>query len=333
MKTHTATVSEDQAGQRLDKVLAELLPLSRARVQQLIEEGQVTRSGAAVKSSSVKVKEGEAYEIVEPELRALDLTPANIALTIIHEDDDLLIIDKPVGMTVHPAPGAGQSTLVHALLNHCGATLSGIGGVARPGIVHRIDKDTSGLLAVAKHDAAHHSLAAQLKSRELKRRYICYAWGHLSPREGQIDAPLARNPKYRKQMAVVEGGKHAITHYTTETVFMAKGSIAPLASKIHCELDTGRTHQIRVHMAHKRCPLIGDSLYGIAPGTRASRLKGQHIKIPQETLDFLTGFPRQALHAAELGLIHPTTGEEMTFFSQLPADLQALEQALLTLTK
>jgi 23S rRNA pseudouridine1911/1915/1917 synthase len=332
MNTHRCTVEEEDAGVRLDKFLATALPLSRARIQQLVEEGHVRRNGAVQSNSATKVKTGETFEVTEPEIVPLDLTPANIPLTVIYEDNDLLVIDKPPGMTVHPAPGAGASTLVHALLAHCGDTLSGIGGVARPGIVHRIDKDTSGLLVVAKHDLAHQHLSAQLKSRTLKRHYLCYSWGTLVPRSGEIDAPLGRNPRMRKQMAVVENGKHALTHYHTETIYMAKGTITPLASKIACELDTGRTHQIRVHLAHKRCPLIGDSVYGIAPGTRANRLKTQHIDVVQEKLEFLLHFPRQALHAAKLRLIHPQTSEEMEFFSQIPADLRALEATLATLT-
>lgn len=334
MKTHRCTVDEEYEGVRLDKFLSSVLPeLTRSRTQTIIEEGHVKRGAAVVSNSATKVKPGEVYTLTVPEVKPLDLTPAKIKLDIIYEDDALLVINKPPGMTVHPAPGAGKETLVHALLHHCGDTLSGIGGVARPGIVHRIDKDTSGLLVVAKTDAAHQSLSAQLKSRELKRHYICYAWGSLSPREGEIDAPLARHPRMRKQMAVVETGKHALTHYATETVFMAKGSITPLASKLHCELDTGRTHQIRVHLSHKRCPLIGDTLYGIAPGTRANRLKGHRIDVTSETLKVLLTFPRQALHAAELTLTHPTSEEEMSFSAPIPADLQALEDVLASLTK
>lgn len=327
--THHVTVSEHHAGIRLDKFLSDALEgLSRARVQQLIEEGCVEPAKAA----SYKVKDGDAFTVSVPEVKALDLTPEKIALTIVFEDEHLLIIDKPPGMTVHPAPGATTGTLVHALLAHCGNSLSGIGGVARPGIVHRIDKDTSGLLAVAKTDAAHQALSAQLKERTLKRTYVCYVWGSLTPREGEIEAPMARNPRMRKQMAVVEGGKHALTFYETLETYIPKSSIQPIASKVQCQLDTGRTHQIRVHMNHARCPLIGDKLYGTAPGTRFNRLKASHTVIPQETLHSLTGFHRQALHALELALIHPFSGEEMQFFSPIPADLQELEQALASLT-
>lgn len=326
---HSLTVSEEQAGSRLDKFLAESLPeLSRARCQQLIDEGCVSPS----KNASHKVKAGEQFTVTVPEVKALDLTPENIALTIVFEDEHLLVIDKAPGMTVHPAPGARNGTLVHALLAHCGGSLSGIGGVARPGIVHRIDKDTSGLLVVAKSDAAHQALSAQLKDRTLKRTYICYTWGSLNPREGEIDAPMGRNPRMRKQMAVVENGKHALTFYETLEMYIPKSSITPLASKVMCELDTGRTHQIRVHMAYKKCQLIGDQLYGTAAGTRFNRLKSSHTVIPQETLHSLTHFPRQALHAHKLALIHPFSGEEMEFFSPIPADLEALERSLTSLT-
>lgn len=330
---HTITVDMYASGQRMDKFLATALDgVSRARMQQLIDEGCVMRGGKAITSASGKVKEGEVYTITVPEVKTLDLTPENIPLNIVYEDEHLLIIDKPAGMTVHPAPGAWNGTLVHALLAHCGASLSGIGGVARPGIVHRIDKDTSGLLAVAKTDAAHQHLSAQLKDRTLTRTYICYVWGGLNPRAGEVDAPMGRNPRMRKQMAVVKDGKHALTFYETQSTYIARGTIQPLASKVMCQLDTGRTHQIRVHMAHQRCPLIGDKLYGIAPGTRQNRLKALNTVIPAETLNSLTQFPRQALHALELALIHPFSGEEMQFSSPIPADLEGLEAALAALT-
>ncbi len=330
---HACRVLPEEAGVRLDKFLSTALPhLSRSRLQQLIEQGHITSGGKVVSNASKKTKAGEAYEIVEPEIKALDLTPANIALTIVFEDAHFLVIDKPAGMTVHPAPGAGQQTLVHALLAHCGDSLSGIGGVARPGIVHRIDKDTSGLLVVAKTDAAHQSLSAQLKARTLKRTYLCYGWGALNPRTGIIDAPLARHKLRRKQMAVIEDGKHAVTHYETLANYRAKGSITPFASKVTCQLETGRTHQIRVHMAHMKCPLIGDRTYGIPTQTQINKLRAAHIVMNEETLHLLTGFPRQALHAFKLALIHPVLGEEMAFSAVIPADLQALEHALVTLT-
>jgi 23S rRNA pseudouridine1911/1915/1917 synthase len=327
--SHQLTVGEDEAGARLDKFLSLALPeLSRARCQQLIDEGCITPA----KPASYKVKTGDAFTVTVPEVKALDLTPEKIALDIVFEDDQLLVINKAPGMTVHPAPGATHGTLVHALLAHCGGSLSGIGGVARPGIVHRIDKDTSGLLVVAKTDAAHQALSAQLKSRALSRTYLAYCWGGLNPREGEIDAPIARNPRMRKQMAVVEGGKHALTYYETQALFIPRSSIQPIASKVVCQLDTGRTHQIRVHMAHMKCALIGDALYGTSAGTKFNRLKASHTVIPPETLHSLTHFPRQALHAMELALIHPLSGEEMVFSAPVPADLLALENALVSLT-
>ena len=331
--SHTLTVTADHSGTRLDKYLSEMLDgVSRARCQQLLDEGCVSRNGIAIKSASGKVKADEVYTVIVPEVKALNLTPEKISLSIIYEDEHLLIIDKPPGMTVHPAPGAMTGTLVHALLAHCGDTLSGIGGVARPGIVHRIDKDTSGLIAVAKTDAAHQSLSAQLKERTLKRTYVCYVWGALAPRVGEIDAPMGRNPRFRKQMAVVSNGKHALTFYETLDTYIPKSSIQPIVSKVQCQLDTGRTHQIRVHLAHKKCPLIGDKLYGTAAGTKFNRMRTSHTVIPQETLLSLTGFHRQALHALELALIHPFSGEEMQFFAPIPADLVGLERTLLSLT-
>ena len=331
--THQCTAAAEHHGMRLDKFLSSLLPsLSRARIQQLIADGQLTVNGRAATNPAKKVTAGDCYSLHEPQVKSLDLTPAAIPLAIVYEDEYFLVINKPPGMTVHPAPGAGAATLVHALLAHCGDSLSGIGGVARPGIVHRIDKDTSGLLVVAKTDAAHQSLAAQLKARSLKRTYLCYGWGALNPREGVIDAPMARHKHKRKQMAVVAEGKHAITHYRTETLYRAKGAITPFASKIICELETGRTHQIRVHFAHGKCPLIGDRLYGISTQTKLNRLQSSGIVIPEETAIILRDFSRQALHAFALALTHPKTGEEMTFSAEIPADLLALEQCLDTLT-
>ena len=331
--THQLTIGAAEAGLRLDKCLSlAFTHLTRSHLQRLVEEGAVTRNGTPVTNAATKVKAGEQYQLIEPAAKKLTLTPEAIALDIVYEDAQLIVINKPVGMTVHPAPGAHTGTLVHALLAHCGDSLSGIGGVARPGIVHRIDKDTSGLLVVAKTDAAHQHLAAQLKTRTLSRQYIAYCWGGPTPREGTIDAPIARNPRHRKQMAVVEHGRESVTHYETERGFNAPGFITPLVSKLHCALDTGRTHQIRVHLAHLKCPLVGDPLYGPAMGTKLNRLASQGVVLPAPVKTLLESFRRQALHAAELTLIHPETNEEMTFEAPLPADLQALEHALLTLT-
>lgn len=331
---HTCSVGPEYAGIRLDKFLSEQLPeLTRSRVQKLVEEGAVLRNGSPISNAATKVKAGEEYILSVPEAKPLALVAENIALDIVYEDDQLLVINKAAGMTVHPAPGAYSGTLVHALLAHCGDSLSGIGGVARPGIVHRIDKDTSGLLVVAKNDAAHQHLSAQLKTRTLKRQYTAFCWKGPQPKEGYVEAPLARHPRHRKQMAVVENGKEALTHYETEAFYNAPGFIVPLASKIHCLLDTGRTHQIRVHMAHIKCPLIGDPLYGQTTTTYLNRLASQGVKLSEPLKTALLSFNRQALHAAELMLIHPETKEEMLFEAPLPDDMLALQAALVTLTK
>ena len=335
----TVTVDDDSAGYRLDKCLSMALPdISRARLQALIEAGAVTRTAprtthySPLTTPSYKVKAGEVYSLTIPELVALDLTPSTIALDIVYEDDELIIINKPAGMTVHPAAGTKGDTLVHALLNHCGASLSGIGGVARPGIVHRIDKETSGLLVVAKNDAAHQHLSAQLKERTLSRTYIAFVWMALTPRAGTIDAPIARNPRFRRQMGVVADGKHAITHYETLEAYHIRGNITPLASKVMCELETGRTHQIRVHLTHAKCPLIGDPVYGQPTATRLKRIHAADYVLTDEALGVLQSFNRQALHAAQLTLIHPKTNEEMTFECPLPEDLVRLENTLAALT-
>jgi 23S rRNA pseudouridine1911/1915/1917 synthase len=336
--THTLTATEDHAGIRLDKFLASMLPeISRARLQAMIEEGAVLITSHApgaknqAPKSTHKVRAGETFLLTIPEIKQLDLTPSAIALDIVYEDDDIIVLNKPAGMTVHPAAGTHGDTLVHALLAHCGASLSGIGGVARPGIVHRIDKDTSGLLAIAKHDAAHQHLSAQLKSREMKRRYVAFAWGVLNPREGTIDAPIARHRRHRQQMAIVEGGRESVTHYSTETLFRCPGSITPLATKIICDLDTGRTHQIRVHLLHAKCPIIGDPVYGASTATRLNRLKSGGTQVPDAVAAALQALNRQALHAKELVLTHPKTGEFMEFTCPLPDDLIALENALGTM--
>lgn len=331
--THTITAEEDAAGLRLDKFLSQQLPdISRSRLQNLIESGAVLLAGKPPKSTH-KVRSGEVFLLTLPEIIALDLTPApEITLDVVYEDDDILILNKPAGMTVHPAAGTQNDTLVHALIAHCGASLSGIGGVARPGIVHRIDKDTSGLLAVAKHDAAHQHLSAQLKERTLSRRYVAYVWAALTPREGTVDAPIARNPRFRRQMGVVATGKEAVTHYETLAAYHIAGNLTPLASKVRCELETGRTHQIRVHLTHAKCPLMGDPVYGPSTATRLQRLKASGYQLTPEAIAQFTQFRRQALHAEELALIHPRMGEEMAFTCPLPDDLVALENTLLALT-
>lgn len=293
---------------RLDKALAEATGLSRARIQALIEEGRVEVAGKPASTASLKVAQGTAFAIAVPPAADAIAAPEDIPLAIAYEDAHLIVIDKPAGMVVHPAAGNPAGTLVNALLHHCQGQLSGIGGVARPGIVHRIDKDTSGLLVVAKSDAAHEGLARQFAAHTVHRRYLAVCAGHPAPPAGTINARLGRSDSDRKKMSVLPNnssrGKHAITHYTTlETL---DGS-----ALIECRLETGRTHQVRVHCASIGHPLMGDPLYGRTP------------KPLRPVLERL-GFARQALHAAELGFIHPITGASLRFASPLPDDMREL---------
>ena len=300
------TIGEAQAGLRLDRALAELLPdLSRERIKALIVEGQIVSGGRSL-NPSMKVAVGQDYSITLPAPVALDAVAQDIPLDIVHEDADLIVVDKPAGLVVHPAAGNLDGTLVNALLHHCDGQLSGIGGVARPGIVHRIDKDTSGLLVVAKSDKAHEGLARQFKDHSIDRLYAAIVYGIPAPGSGTVDAWIGRSDADRKKMAVHrEGrGKHAVTHY--RVMERLRG-----AAMVECRLETGRTHQVRVHMAHLGHPLIGDPVYG-------RDRKG--FKSILETL----GFKRQALHAKSLGFIHPVTDERLMFQSALPADMQEL---------
>lgn len=300
------TIGEAQAGLRLDRALAELLPdLSRERIKALIVEGQIVSGGRSL-NPSMKVAVGQDYSITLPAPVALDAVAQDIPLDIVHEDADLIVVDKPAGLVVHPAAGNLDGTLVNALLHHCDGQLSGIGGVARPGIVHRIDKDTSGLLVVAKSDKAHEGLARQFKDHSIDRLYAAIVYGIPAPGSGTVDAWIGRSDADRKKMAVHrEGrGKHAVTHY--RVMERLRG-----AAMVECRLETGRTHQVRVHMAHLGHPLIGDPIYG-------RDRKG--FKSILETL----GFKRQALHAKRLGFIHPVTEEPLAFDSPLPADMQEL---------
>ena len=300
------TIGEAQAGLRLDRALAELLPdLSRERIKALIVEGQIVSGGRSL-NPSMKVAVGQDYSITLPAPVALDAVAQDIPLDIVHEDADLIVVDKPAGLVVHPAAGNLDGTLVNALLHHCDGQLSGIGGVARPGIVHRIDKDTSGLLVVAKSDKAHEGLARQFKDHSIDRLYAAIVYGIPTPASGTVDAWIGRSDADRKKMAVHrEGrGKHAVTHY--RVMERLRG-----AAMVECRLETGRTHQVRVHMAHLGHPLIGDPVYG-------RDRKG--FKSILETL----GFKRQALHAKRLGFIHPVTEEPLAFDSPLPADMQEL---------
>ena len=332
---------EAESGLRLDKLLAGRLPdLSRTRIQALLDEGRITREdGTALSSASAKVKLGQRYIICVPPPVECEILAVEMPLDIIYEDDDILVVNKAAGLTVHPAPGHYNDTLVNGLLAHCQDSLSGIGGVARPGNVHRIDIDTSGLLVVAKHDKAHAHLARQLKNRTLKRTYLAICWGLPPYGEGTMEADIGRSPRDRKKMAVVQtGGKTAVTHYKVLEHFSINRPSSrhkdtlqrvDLAALVECELETGRTHQIRVHFAHHHFPLLGDPVY--APET-SFRLRGAlGNALPAEALEALLQFQRQALHAAQLELIHPITKKEMQFEAPLPDDFFTLLSVLRSL--
>jgi 23S rRNA pseudouridine1911/1915/1917 synthase len=319
-----------EAGQRLDRFLASraevlAVSLSRTRLKSLVEGGSVCIDGAAILDASLKVKAGQAIRLTIPP--AQDPIPRGEAmpLAIVFEDAHLIVLDKPAGLVVHPAPGHESGTLVNALIAHCGDSLSGIGGVRRPGIVHRLDKDTSGLLVVAKTDAAHHGLSALFadhgRTEPLIRTYLAFVWGAPDLPTGTVDAPLARHKTDREKMAVVNGGREAITHWELLERFGGGDGRGTLASLVACSLETGRTHQIRVHMAHLGHPVLGDPLYGRGFKTKASRLDAEAQAV-------LAALDRQALHAATLGFPHPITGEELLFESELPSQLQDLHRAL-----
>ena len=304
------------AGGRVDKALAAALPeFSRARLQALIAEGRVSRDGQAVTDGSAKAVAGD-YRVEIPPPVAAEPQPENIPLTVLFEDEHLIVIDKPAGIAMHPAPGSESGTLVNALLHHCGDSLSGIGGVARPGIVHRIDKETSGVVVVAKTDAAHQGLSALFAAHDIDRVYVALTRGAPSPIRGTIEGAIARSTSDRKKMALVKtGGRHAITHYTVAKTF---GPVErPLAARVACRLETGRTHQIRVHLASKGAPCLGDPVYG--SGSPAQPVKDAIAA---------AGLKRQALHAAVLGFVHPITGETVRFESPLPDDMARLEALL-----
>ena len=312
-------------GLRLDRVLVRHLPeLSRTRLQALLAEGRLTRDGKPVTGGSGRVTAGTRFVLTLPPPGIAEPVAQAIPLMVVYEDDDLIVVDKPAGMVVHPAPGNPDGTLVNALLHHCGTSLSGIGGVRRPGIVHRLDKETSGLLVVAKNDRAHRGLAAQFadhgRTGPLERLYVAFAWGVPEQSRGTVDAPLARHPVSRERIAVRAGGRFAITHWERSAVYHDPEG-RPVASRLECQLETGRTHQIRVHMAHIGHPLLGDALYGQGFRTKAARLGAE----ARTALELLSG---QALHAALLGFEHPVTGEPMRFESPLRPDLARLEAAL-----
>jgi 23S rRNA pseudouridine1911/1915/1917 synthase len=316
----------DASPERLDRALARAWPdLSRSRLQALIRDGRVTVRGATALDPAAKVAPGAAIALDEPAPIPAELEAERIALHVVYEDGDLLVVDKPAGLVVHPAAGHESGTLVNALLAHCGDTLSGIGGVRRPGIVHRLDKDTTGLMVVAKNDLAHASLAAQFadhgRSGPLERAYLALVWGVPEPPHGLIRTAIARSAHHRERMAAVaeNRGRPATTRYAV--LELLPGADEPLASLVRCELETGRTHQIRVHMAHCGHPLMGDKLYGSGFKTKVNRLD-------DEARAALADLNRQALHAAVLGLEHPRTGETLRLESAIPADMDRLLAAL-----
>ncbi|MGP8232929.1 MAG: RluA family pseudouridine synthase [Methylovirgula sp.] len=329
-ETFAFAIDTEAAGRRLDAVLAarpeaQAAALSRTRLKGLIETGAVRIDGAPATDAGQKVKAGQAVAVTVPAAEEAVPKGEAIPLSIVHEDAHLIVIDKPAGLVVHPAPGHFTGTLVNALIAHCGDSLSGIGGVKRPGIVHRLDKDTSGLIVAAKTDAAHKRLAklfADHSEAALTRTYLAFVWGVPDHPAGTIDLPLGRHKIDREKMAVVRGGdgREAVTHW--EVVETYNGSDGkPVASLLRCRLETGRTHQIRVHLAHIGHPLLADPVYGRGFKTKATRL-GPKAQAALEKLG------RQALHAAELGFVHPVSLEEFLFESPLPADLAKLRKTL-----
>ena len=311
---HSIEIAEEEAGRRLDAVLAARLPaLSRNRIQALIAEGRLASGEAAVETASRKVKPGEVFELTVPPVEAPRLEGQAIPLSIVYEDESLIVIDKPAGMVVHPAAGNPDGTLVNALIAHCGPSLTGIGGEARPGIVHRLDKGTSGLIVAAKTAAAHESLTRQFAERSISRLYEALVWGRPKPPDGELVGNIGRNPHSRKKMAVLKrGGREAVTRYRTLASY-AQG----LVSRVECRLLTGRTHQIRVHLTYLGNPLLCDPLYGRKAPAALARL-------PEAAQQAIGRLDRQALHAKTLGFAHPESGARMEFSSPLPPDLSGV---------
>ena len=313
-ETFTISAESDDAGQRLDKFLATRLPsLSRARLQALMAEGEVRRDGVQIADGSARVKSGQRFSVHVPDARPATPLPEAIPLDVLHEDEHLLVLEKSAGMVVHPAPGHSEGTLVHALLHHCAGSLSGIGGVLRPGIVHRLDKDVSGLMVVAKNDKAHIGLSAQFTVHRIDRAYEAIVWGVPSPAEGTVDRPIGRHPKDRKRMAVVAGGKRAVTHYR---LLSATGMAA---SRLLVTLETGRTHQIRVHLGSLGLGIIGDPIY------RPRRIS----RIGKELKDDIAGLGRILLHARRLGFEHPVSGKKLAFDRPPPAVFDMIYEQIL----
>ncbi|OAF07647.1 pseudouridine synthase [Bradyrhizobium centrolobii] len=318
-------VAGDEGSARLDRVLAARLPdLSRSRLKTLILAGAVSHRGAAVRDPAYHVGTGDTIIIDVPEAAPAEPQGEDIALDIVFEDDDIIVINKPKGLVVHPAAGHETGTLVNALIAHCGTSLSGIGGVRRPGIVHRLDKDTTGLMVVAKNDLAHQSMTAQFadhgRTGAMRRGYMAFAWGLPNRQRGTVDAPIDRHPYAREKMAVRQSGREAVTHWEILESFAGRDGKG-VAALLACELETGRTHQIRVHLAHIGHPLMGDALYGPHFKTKANQLG-------PEAQAALAALGRQALHAYLLVLEHPRTGELLHWEAPLPEDLLLLESAL-----
>ncbi|HTR16014.1 MAG TPA: RluA family pseudouridine synthase [Acetobacteraceae bacterium] len=307
----------ETAGQRVDRFLADSIgTLSRSRVKTLIVEGRVTRDGAPLHEPAEPVRAGATYTLTQPPAAPARPQPEQIPFPILYEDAELIVLDKPAGLVVHPAPGNEEGTLVNALLAHCGDSLPGIGGEKRPGIVHRLDKDTSGVMVVAKTEPTLAALSAAFASRTLDRAYLALVWGVPSPAQGEIEGDIGRDPRDRKRMAVVtRNGKPALTRYR---VLRSWGLSVSL---VECRLATGRTHQIRVHLASRGHPVVGDPLY-------LRRIPAAARTLPAPLRSLLLDFPRQALHAARLGFSHPSTGQPLQFETPLPADFQDLIAAL-----
>ena len=307
-------IPEEDAGERLDKAVARLVPdMSRGRLQALIAEGRLSGADGPVTEASHRLKGGEAFTLSVPPPVPAEPEPQEIPLDLIFEDEHLLIVNKPAGLVVHPAPGNREGTLVNAVLAHCGDELPGINGVERPGIVHRIDKDTSGLLVVAKTEPAQISLQKQFAAHTIERQYTAYVWGIPRPATGTIEGDIGRSPTNRRKMAIVtQGGRHALTHYDLDTPFK------DMASRLTCTLETGRTHQIRVHLTTKGHPLLGDPLYGKG---RQTLRRG----LDESLVAAISALPGQALHAGFLGISHPISGEDMSFEAPLPDYLQELD--------
>jgi 23S rRNA pseudouridine1911/1915/1917 synthase len=322
--SETVTIGPDEAGLRLDRVLAARIPaLSRSRLKALILGGQVMAAGKTIRDPAQSVNSGDVVSVTLPPPEPAEPQGEDIPLQILHEDDALIVLDKPAGLVVHPAAGHAKGTLVNALIAHCGDSLSGIGGVKRPGIVHRLDKDTSGVMVVAKTDAAHRALSRQFENKAqgpLERGYLAFVWGVPDRPRGTIDAPLDRHPHARDKRAVREGGRAAVTHWAVlERYAGADGK--PVASLLDLRLGTGRTHQIRVHLAHIGHPILGDETYATGFKTKAGLLA-------PEARAALQALGRQALHAYLLAIEHPESGENLAFRSELPGDLRRLRHAL-----